>query len=136
MQMHPVKNLIVLIHTHDTWHVVAAIDYRGVGTVETGGKLKAVFRCRQPVLKLLWITWLVMLNVDYKLSVFGMQLASLKNKTVERVAVEWVIIKVPFLIVKGHFPEFAHWRHVIQIEGDCVLVLARKRIAFRVLHAK
>ena len=136
MQTQPERNFIVLIHTHDTWHVVAAIDYRGVGTVETGGKLKAVFRGRQPILKLLWISWLVMLNVDYKLSVFGMQLASLKHKTVERVAVERVIIKVPFLIVKGHFPEFAHWRHVIQTESDCVFVLARKRIALRILHAK
>jgi hypothetical protein len=65
-----------------------------------------------------------MLNINYKLSIFGMQLASLKHKTVERVAVERVIIKVPFLIVKGHFPEFAHRRHVIQIKGDCVFVLA------------
>jgi len=40
------RSYIVLIHTHDTWHIVAAIDYRGVCTVETGGKLEAVFRGR------------------------------------------------------------------------------------------
>ena len=136
MQTHPEMNFIMLIHSYNPWHMVAAIDYRGIGTVETGGKLKAVFRCRQPVLKLLWITRLVMLNVNYKLSVFGMQLAALQHKTVERVAVERIIVKVPFLIVKRHFPEFAYWRHVIQIEGDCVFVLARKRLAFRILHAK
>ena len=124
MQRQAETNFIMLIHTHDTWHVVAAIDYRGVGTVETGGKLETVFRGRQPVLKLLRITWLVMLNVNYKLSVFSMELTAIKHKAVERVAVERVIVKVPFLIVKGHFPKFAHWRHVIQIEGDCVFVLA------------
>src|SRR5262245_8306960 len=121
--------------THHARHIVAAVDERCSRPVEAKCKLKAAaLRGRQPVLALVDVLRLVVLQVDDEFAALGVQLAALEHVAVDRVTVDRIVDEIAIVAVEWQFPELGHRRHVVEIVGDGVAVLAGQWTALRVVE--
>jgi hypothetical protein len=76
---------------------------------------------------------LVALDIDDELAAFRMQLAALEHVAVDRIAIDRIIHEVAIAAIKRDFPELRDRRHVVEIEGDRVPILAREWATLRIV---